>query len=76
MADELPTADPVVDVPQVAVVHDDATAQPSQPAETPQKDVVMSEAPIDQPAVRYKLSYSSTLSLGLFLCMPFLDELR
>lgn len=51
MADELPK--PEADVPQVSIAHDAETAaQTPQALDTPQKDVVMSEAPVDQTAVR------------------------
>lgn len=51
MADELPATE--ANVPQVSVVGEDDTTTPApRTVDTPQKDVVMSEAPVDQPAVR------------------------
>jgi hypothetical protein len=49
MADETPKADPTMETPQIAAPADTATN--GFPTESLQKDVVMSDAPVDQPAV-------------------------
>ncbi|SPJ70862.1 related to histone-lysine N-methyltransferase [Fusarium torulosum] len=48
MADETPKADPTMETPQIAAPADVATN--GFPTESLQKDVVMSDAPVDQPA--------------------------
>jgi hypothetical protein len=54
MAEETPKPDLVTGVPEVAASFDSAAATlPAQPAQTdcPPKDVVMADAPFEQPAV-------------------------
>ena len=60
MSDELPQSDPAPEIPQVSVAEhngtDDSAAQAAPaPADTPQKDVTMSEAPGEQIAVRVQI---------------------
>lgn len=63
MADETPKADPTMETPQIAAPADVATN--GFPTESLQKDVVMSDAPVDQPAV---CSPSSTPDFCLNSC--------
>lgn len=49
MADETSKADPTTETPQIAAPADAATN--GFPTESLQRDVVMSDAPVDQPAV-------------------------